>query len=111
MHHFQLPAIVRTRCLVLRGGPASIRCRPSLRLACATSKEDKVLGELMEMGFSREEAEVERDWDPNDVDPTSTFENMYSIDEEMPEDIRQQLTLKGHGPPVRSPHNLHEIVG
>ena len=51
-----------------------------------------------------ERVEQELRDDSNDVDPaaeTLTFDNMYKIDDAVPENVRKELMEPGYGPPVR----------
>jgi hypothetical protein len=57
--------------------------------------------------MSREEAEAEAAWDPTEADPlqeqTYSFDNLYSLNDAVPDDVREELTRVGYGPPVRLP--------
>ena len=64
---------------------------------------DKV-SKLMEYGYSREEAEAEAAWDMGDVDPDAqafNFEDCYSVDENLPQELKDELGMAQYGPPVR----------
>jgi hypothetical protein len=57
----------------------------------------------MKEGLSREEAEAEAAWDPTEADPESeerSFDEIYSINDEVPDDVREELMQPGYGPPV-----------
>lgn len=75
---------------------------------------DPFLGDQMDKtdrekaaGMSREEAEAEAAWDPTEADPLQqqsyTFDNLYSLNDAVPDDVREELTRVGYGPPVCFP--------
>jgi hypothetical protein len=52
-----------------------------------------------------DEGDEDAELDVNDVDPEAReagFDEIYRVDETMPSDVRDQLTARGYGPPVRS---------
>lgn len=55
--------------------------------------------------MSREEAEAEAAWDPTEADPLAeqsySFDSLYNLNDAVPEDVREELTRVGYGPPVR----------
>jgi transposase len=57
--------------------------------------------------MTREEAVAEAAWDPTEADPLQeqsfSFDNLYSLNDAVPDDVREELTRVGYGPPVRLP--------
>jgi hypothetical protein len=66
--------------------------------------DEGTIRELMDLGMTRDEAEAEAAWDPTEADPQAAeplnFENLYTVDDSLPEDVREELSRKGYGPPV-----------
>ena len=59
---------------------------------------------LRDEGLSQAEAEAEAAWSLDDVDPDAqplSFEDSYSLDTSLPEDVRETLLAAQYGPPVR----------
>ena len=65
--------------------------------------------------MSREEAEAEAAWDPTEADPLQqqsyTFDNLYSLNDAVPDDVREELTRVGYGPPVRASTSVTTTPG
>lgn len=58
--------------------------------------------DLREFGYSEAEAAAEEAWDDSETDPTAiNFEDMFSLKESLPEEMKEQLQADQHGPPVR----------
>lgn len=59
---------------------------------------------LVDMGMSQEEAEAEAAWDPTETDPKSNqfgFDDIYSVDDALPSDMKDDLMRPGYGPEVQ----------
>ena len=94
------PALQRRRCRT------AVRCFESQRGLdddVAPLDQDTVQ-HLIDTGMSQAEAEAEAAWDPTATDPRSNefaFDDIYSVDDELPSDMREELMRPGYGPSVR----------
>lgn len=101
--HVRMPGLCSRR---TRIRPVAVRCFETVRDTEETPPEldEQTIRELMDLGMSRDEAEAEAAWDPTEADPQATdglnFDNLYSVDDALPDDVREELTRKGYGPPV-----------
>jgi hypothetical protein len=89
------------------GRRAARRAVPPRAAAERTTADAARLQQLRELGYSEEEAKVEAAVEEamTEVDPEATtlsFEDLYRVDEGVPDDVREALLAPGHGPPVRS---------
>lgn len=65
--------------------------------------DQETVKHLVDMGMSQEEAEAEAAWDPTETDPKSSefgFDDIYSVDDALPSDMRNELMRPGYGPEV-----------
>lgn len=66
--------------------------------------DEDTVQQLVDMGMSREEAEAEAAWDPTATDPKSSefsaFDDIYSVNDAIPSDMREDLMRPGYGPEV-----------
>eukprot|EP00892_Ulva_mutabilis_P009346 jgi/Ulvmu1/6784/UM030_0122.1 len=63
--------------------------------------DEDTVKQLVDLGMSKEEAEAEAAWDPTATDPKSSefaFDDIYSVDDALPDDMRADLMRPGFGP-------------
>lgn len=123
MHPRAQPGVHSLRpCRVLQSLPGARRQHAPLRLckqlqARAPSNSDPDLFDettnLKDFGYTDAEIEAEESFDSTEIDPTAiNFDDIFSLQDNLPEDMKEALSADQYGPPVRHdaarPHKAHK---